>query len=181
MPHSNIIKAKSEDEIWKKISDQLKNDLGKKDYSALIEDEQYSILLDIDIDPEGGSDDGELLTSLTAKLSDEQHVRFSITHQGFKSEVKKIFGMQDIEIGFQEFDNKFIIKGNETEKVKEIFSNEELRFALLKFDNIIFEIRDHKIGAHKEVVLALDISEVVNDPLQLRSLYKSFKLVLSHF
>lgn len=181
MPHNNIIKEESEDEIWEKIAEQLKNETENKSYSALIEDGQFRILLDIDSNEDSDQDDDSLLTSFTSKLTDEQPIRFSITRQGFKGELRKLFGMQDLIIGFAEFDNKFIIKGNEEENVKRIFANEELRDTLLKLDNFIFEIREHKIGAHKEVVLVLDVLEVVNDPLRLRILYKYFKFVLSHF
>ena len=45
--------------------------------------------------------------------------RFTIYRKGIFSELGKLLGMQDIEVGDPEFDEAFIIKGNDEFKVRE--------------------------------------------------------------
>jgi len=59
---------------------------------------------------------------LEVKTTDE--LRFKIVRQGLFENCGKLLGGQDIEIGDKDFDNKFLIKGNEEFKIQSILSNE---------------------------------------------------------
>ena len=45
--------------------------------------------------------------------------RFTIYRKGLFSDLGKLLGMQDIEVGDPEFDEAFIIKGNDESKVRD--------------------------------------------------------------
>ena len=45
--------------------------------------------------------------------------RFTIYRKGFFSDLGKLLGMQDIEVGDPEFDEAFIIKGNDEDRVRD--------------------------------------------------------------
>ena len=53
--------------------------------------------------------------------------RFTIYRKGVFSDLGKLMGMQDIEVGDPEFDDAFIIKGTDESKVRELFSNRKIR------------------------------------------------------
>jgi hypothetical protein len=41
--------------------------------------------------------------------------------------VGKLLGLQDVEVGYPEFDDRFIVKGNDEEQLRALFANAELR------------------------------------------------------
>ena len=48
---------------------------------------------------------------------------FGIWKEGFSSKVSKFFGGQDIEIGVEDFDKQFIIRGNQENFVRRVLNN----------------------------------------------------------
>ena len=52
-------------------------------------------------------------TRMRAPYVNPEGFRFTIYRKGFFSDLGKLLGMQDIEVGDPEFDEAFIIKGND--------------------------------------------------------------------
>jgi len=179
MPHSNIIAAKSEDEVWKIIAEQLNSKENNQDYTAQFSTQYHSVDLDIDIHPEGGDENGKQMTSFSAPLSDKTSFRFRIANQGLKHTIGKLFGMQDVIIGHPEFDKKFLIQTNDAAKVKKAFSDEQVTAALLEQPIVVFEIREHRIGANKQILLGLDLEGGITEPDKLKNIFQPFKIVLN--
>ena len=180
MPHSNIILGKSEDEVWKIIADQLNNKDDNLNYTAEFSIQKHCVNLDIDIHPDSGDEKGKPVTSLSAQLPEDTGFRFSIEKQGLKHQIGKLFGMQDVIIGHSEFDKKFLIKSNDAAKVKEVLSDPNVSDTLLKHPVLDFEIREHKIGANKEIVLALDLEGGITEPDKLMNIFQPFRIVLNY-
>ena len=180
MPHRNIITGKSEDEVWKIIADQLNSKDDNLNYTAQFSTQNHFVTLDIDIHPDAGDENGKPLTSFSAKLPDDTSFRFKIEKQGLKQEIGKLFGMQDVIIGNADFDKKFLIQSNDVSKVKELLNNAEVSAALLKEPVVDFAIREHRIGANKEIVLHLDIKGGITEPHKLKSIFVPFKIVLDY-
>jgi hypothetical protein len=179
MPHSNIINAQSEDEIWKIIADQLTNKKDDLDYTAQFSTDAHCVTLDIDIHPDRGEDNDKPLTSFSAELPNETSFRFNIEKQGLKHEIGKLFGMQDVIVGYPEFDKKFLIQTNDVDKVKKVLSNAEVSNELLKHPIVDFKIRERKIGMTKEIVLDLSLEGGITEPDTLKSAFQPFKIVLN--
>lgn len=179
MPHSNIIAGNSEEEVWKVIADQLSK-IEQVNYSAQFSTQKHVVTLDIDIHPEGGDENGNPITSFSAQLHHETSFSFSIEKQGLKHRIGKLFGMQDVIIGHQEFDNKFLIQSNDEAKVKEVLSNVGVSNSLLNEPVLDFEIREYKIGGSKEIVLALELDGAIKEPDKLKSIFQPFKIVLDY-
>ena len=74
-------------------------------------------------------------------------LRFKIYRKGFFSSIGKLLKMQDIEIGDASFDDQFIIKGNNEEKVKLLLNDATLKLLIQKQPRILFEIRDERQSA----------------------------------
>jgi hypothetical protein len=66
----------------------------------------------------------------------------SLCKHGIFNGLGKILGMEDINIGHEEFDEDFIIKSNSEEKVKRLFSNESIRALIQDQPQINLEIKD---------------------------------------
>jgi hypothetical protein len=179
MPHSNIITGNSDDEIWEQISSQINEKEEINDYSVQFESGKDCITIHIDFHPDGRENNLQPTTSFISHLPAETNFRFRIQKQNLKHEIGKLFGMQDVIIGDPEFDKKFLIESNDVDKVKEVLSQPEIKSELLKQPIINLEIADRKFGAHREIVLTLDIKGGMRDPAELKSIYRPFKQILN--
>jgi hypothetical protein len=179
MPHSNIITGTSEAEIWKTISEQLNTKEDKPYYTAQFETNKHTITIHVDLKHDTELEDGPI-TSFTAPLPDKTTFRFRIAKQNLKHSIGKLFGMQDLIVGHDEFDKKFLIQTNDETKLKELLSDAAISDALLKQPIIHFEIKEHKIGANRETVLDLEIEGGIINPAELEDIYQPFKTILNY-
>ena len=82
----------------------------------------------------------------------------------------KFFGMEDIEIGFGEFDDKLIIKTNDQLRIREIFSDDAVRAVFQSLTDFTFGITHHHSSGtvHDKPFLELQIEVGITDPARLR-------------
>ena len=73
-------------------------------------------------------------TRLRAPYINPDHFRFTIYRRGFFSDIAKWIGMQDIEVGHEDFDRDFIIKGTEEGKLRALFDFAQLPYVWLPAD-----------------------------------------------
>ncbi|MEZ0004806.1 hypothetical protein ABH942_000149 [Flavobacterium sp. 28YEA47A] len=90
---------------------------------------------------------GKLSTKVTriiAPIISADNFQFEIYRADFTRKIEKLFGAQDVEIGYPEFDKAFIIKSNNEFKTKSLLRNKKIRdsIALQKDVNIL--ISDQK-------------------------------------
>ena len=81
-------------------------------------------------------------TRLRAPYVNPDQFRFRVSKRGFFSGVARLLGMQDVEVGYADFDRDFIIKGNDEAKLRGLFANERLRQLLSAQPEVHFEVRD---------------------------------------
>lgn len=81
-------------------------------------------------------------TRMRAPFINKDGLRFTIYPERLFSFVGKFFGMQDIEIGDSYFDNAYIIKGNNEEKIRWFLEDPQLKALIQAQPDIYFEIRD---------------------------------------
>jgi hypothetical protein len=84
----------------------------------------------------------ETYTRIRAPFVNPDGFRFTIYRKGFFSDLGKILGMQDIEVGDPEFDEAFIIKGNDEFKVCDLFADAELRALIQAQPKLHLEVKD---------------------------------------
>jgi hypothetical protein len=109
--------------------------------------------------------------------------RFLIYRNDIVSTLRKLFGMQDIEVGFPELDNALIIKGNRPHQVRRYFDDSRLRQRLIEQPNVDLELLAaddwYRAKSHEELAqLRLTTSGVVQDLAQLRQLFNFFGCAL---
>lgn len=174
-----LITGQTEDEIWRKIADDLSQN-EPLDYQVFIESQGRQISLNIDIDLGGGFEGGYAVTSFSSLLHKNEDFRFAIHREDFIDEIGKFFGMQDVVIGYAEFDNKVVIKTNDEARAKFIFSDPKSRQVFQSLDNFSFGVAHHHVAdsEYKEPFLELIIEDGITDVTELRQIYVAFFEVL---
>lgn len=81
-------------------------------------------------------------TRLRAPFVNKDGLYFKIYREGFFSSVGKFFGMDDLEIGDPFFDDSFVIKGNNHQKLIRLLSDEQLKNLIHEQPRLSLEIRD---------------------------------------
>jgi len=123
------------------------------------------------------------MTRVIAPISLSDGFRFEIYREGFIQKIEKLFGIQDIEIGYPDFDKGFIIKSNNGFKIKKILSNKEIRDFLQSLKDVNIKISDQKgIWEQKLPENNFELSYYIDGQIQdlktLNELLNLFKLLL---
>jgi len=122
-------------------------------------------------------------TRMRAPFVNINNFYFKIYRSGMFTGLGKLLGMQDINVGYEEFDEDFVIKSNSEEKVRQLFSNSSIRALIQDQPQINLEIKDDEgyFKAHfPEGVdeLCFMVTGVIKDIERLKELYELFAEVL---
>jgi hypothetical protein len=110
---------------------------------------------------------------------------FEIYNRSWVADAQKKFGLQDIVVGFEQFDHDFIIKGNDEGKVKKLYSSETLR-EMIQLQKAV-RLSIHKDGALKQYgnvpngvhVLVFEEDDAINSFDRLISLLELFRATMT--
>lgn len=176
MQQNKLIKGESIGEVLQQINADLAAEEMVTDYHVVINQEGRAIDLNIDIDYGGGFEGGYELTTFTSVVHDTPF-RFAIHPQNFLYEIGKLFGIQDVTIGYEDFDKKVIVKTNDEEEVKSLFADSQVRelYQNLEAEYVLSLTENEKY----EVILELEIQKGVTDAAELQQLYTSFYKMLA--
>ncbi|WP_069658598.1 hypothetical protein [Arcticibacter eurypsychrophilus] len=180
MQEERTIAGETEDQIWNQVNADFSPSNDLLDYHVVLDQAGRRILLDMGIDLGGGFESGSAYTTFSAYLYGRSPFRFSIHKQGFIDEIGKFFGMQDVVLGYLEFDEKFIVKTNSEVKAVEVFADEKVRKVLLSYQDLDFGIVEYAMenSTEKAPFLELKIKAGITDPILLREIYSAFYLVI---
>lgn len=122
-------------------------------------------------------------TRMRAPFKNLEKLYFKIYREGLFSNLGKLFGMQDISVGYEKFDENFIIKSNNEIKIKQLFSYEKVRELIEAQPDISLEIKDDE--GYFGDYFPKDADElyflapgVIKDIEQLKELFELFSEVL---
>ena len=176
MQEERHIYGHNEDEVWQQVTADLTQNPDLLQYRAVIHQQNKEILLDIDIDLGGGFEGGYATTIISAPFSNSQGFRFIFHEESFFDDLGKFFGMQDVEIGYPEFDDRIIVKTTDEARVRTILSDDTIREVLLTLKDFTFEVvlPDDDDTQNNHSRLELIIEEGITDPARLRTLYNIF-------
>jgi len=168
------------DEIWQQVSADLSSQ-DVYEYNVLLEQDGFKVELMIDIDLGGGFEGGYEYTTFKAPIALEHDFRFALHHENLIDTAGKFFGMEDIEIGYPEFDQELIIKTNDKDRTRQIFSDAKLREVFKSLHSFTLHLTHHHVDGdnEKQPFLELTIEEGITDAKELRNLYDAFYKVLS--
>lgn len=126
----------------------------------------------------------ETFTRIRAPFVSRDELRFRIYRKTAFSDMGKMLGMQDIEVGHSaQFDDDFIIQGNDDLKIRSLFASPEIRRLIDEQPKIRLELRDDEgfFSNHfPEGVDALyfQVPGVIKDVDRLKELFDLFAEVL---
>ncbi len=133
----------------------------------------------------GRSDeDGKtLVTRLRAPYVNPERFRFTIYRKSVFSDLGKLLGMQDIEIGDPDFDEAFIIKGNDESRVRDLFANPKIRQMIQAQPKIRLDVKDSEGWFGPKFPEDVDelhfqVVGVIKDLERLKSLFGLFAAIL---
>ncbi len=178
MQEQKFIYGNSEEEVWQQLQADLAREEGLLQYTALLEQQGRKVVLDIDIDPGGGFEGGYAFTRLSAPLQRRDDFKFHIHDEGFLADVGKLLGMQDVVIGYPEFDDKVIIKTNNKDRIRQLFSAAEVREVFSALPDFNLQVKEHELDDSQQTFLELEIEEAITDLPRLRRIYSAFYQVL---
>lgn len=168
--------GQDEDEIWQQIEAELARMPDLLSYHAIIQQQEKTLALKIDIDPGGGFESGFATTTFSAPIIHHDGFQFALHREHFIDEIGKFFGMQDIEIGASDFDANIVVKATDEMRVRSLFADATRREILLGLGDFYFGMITPRDGnvAGSTTTLELMIEEGITKPSRLRVLYHFF-------
>ena len=147
-------------EIWDEINADFNSGNSLHDYHVVVELNNQPIELDIVSSPGGSAEGGYDTTRLTAHLPGHKGFHFAIHPEDFLYKIGKLFGMQDIQTGYPEFDKNVIVKTNNPEFFKGLFASADVRHVFENLSGYSFKILPHDElqGDHLELYIMRGIT-----------------------
>lgn len=178
----------SRDEIWRQFAGEVGANFTEGSFwkgSSKVEAShgQWTVTLDTYTVSTGKS--STTYTRMRAPYVNPDGFRFNIYRKSIFSNLGKWLGMQDVTVGYQPFDEDFIIKGNDEWKLRRLFANEKIRELISAQPNIHFSVRDdqHKFWTGRNLPPGVDelyfqVVGVIKDVGRLKLLYDLFSETL---
>lgn len=177
----------SQEEIWSQFAEEIGADFIKDGFwkakKIVSRFENWVITLDTYTQSTGKS--SITYTRIRVPYINKDGFNFKIYQSGLFSGIGKTLGMQDVEIGYPDFDERFIIKGNDEPKLIELFSSEKIRELISCQDNIHLEVKDDEGWFGTDFPDGVDelyfqTTGIIKDIEILRNLYMLFILILNN-
>jgi hypothetical protein len=171
----------SRKEIWRQFCDQtgsnyIEGGFWKGDKVEATHDE-WTVTLDLYVVSTGKST--ITYTRMRAPYVNPDRFRFTVYRKGFFTEIGKWFGMQDVTVGYEEFDRDFVIKGEDEQKLQRLFSSQKIRELIAAQPDIYFSVKDDEGSWRKNFPDGVDelyfqVVGVIKDVERLKLLYELF-------
>jgi hypothetical protein len=171
----------SKDEVWRQLSEEIGAEFVKggfcKGSKVQARAGPWTVILDIYEDGESQA------TRLRAPYINPEGFRFTIYRKEFFSNLGKLLGMQDIEVGEPDFDEAFIIKGNNEDRVRALFGNAKIRQMIEAQPKIRLKVKDNEGCSGPNFPenvdeLHFEVPGVIKDVDRLKALFDLFAVVL---
>ena len=174
----------SKDEVWRQLSQEIGAEFVEGGFWKGSKVQAHVGPWTVTLDMGTSDEDGESpATRLRAPYINPEGFRFTIYRKNLFSDLGKFLGMQDIEVGDPEFDEAFIIKGNDESKVVSLFSNSTIRQMIQDQPKFRLEVKDSEGWFGPEFPedvdeLSFQVVGVIKDAERLKALFDLFTAVL---
>ena len=177
----------SKREVWSQLSEFIGADyvdggfFGKN--KVVVHVKEWTITLDTYTVSTGKS--SITYTRMRAPYINKDGLYFRIYKAGIFSDLGRLLGMQDIQIGFEEFDTDYVIKGNNAEKIRELFSKTSIRSLIELQPRFSLQIKDDEGWFGESFPEGVDelyfsVAGVIRDIDLLKALFDLFADVLDY-
>ncbi len=177
----------SRDEVWQKLSHEIGGDFDDggfwKGSKLEVKHGEWTITLDTYTVSTGKS--STTYTRIRAPYINKDNFRFTIYRKSIFSGIGKALGMRDVEIGYPQFDDDFIIKGNDENLLRTLFANIKIRELISAQPRIHLQVKDDEGYFGSQFPRGVDelyfqTVGVIKDTQRLRQLFELFSEVLNH-
>lgn len=177
----------SRDEVWGKLAEELRAEFTASTFwkGGRVEVKVGEWIITLDTYTVSAGKSSQTYTRIRAPYVNPDGFRFKVYRQGFFSGIGKFFGMQDVEVGYPEFDRDFVIQGNSPEKLRALFAHPRIREMIQAQPQIQFEVRDdegwfaQRFPEHVDE-LVFTVYGVLKDINRLKMLFSLFAHTLNH-
>ncbi|WP_347159735.1 hypothetical protein [Pontibacter chitinilyticus] len=160
----------TEAEVWQQVAADMAAQKGVLRYTAMLTQQGRQMLFDLDIDLGGGFESGISTTTFKAAVPAQIPLRFHLYEQDLLHEIGKVLGMEDVKLGYPEFDDAFIVQTNQPETLKKIFANEETRRILRKHSSASLKL-DVEDDTPNAAILRFRKDEAIGELTDLQEVY----------
>jgi hypothetical protein len=126
--------------------------------------------------------EGDFYTRMRAPFVNLDGFQFRIYRKGLLSGLGKWLGMQDIEVDEPEFDEAFVIQGNDEPRVRQLFADPTLRGLVVSQPEIELKVTHRGMlwprSLHDVLELEFLAAGMIGDQGRLKSLLELFRVVL---
>lgn len=177
----------SKKEIWRILSEQINSEFVEGGFlkgsdKVVTRYRDWTITLDTFTVSNGQT--STTYTRMRAPYVNAEGFRFSIYRSGIFSELGVFLGFQDVITGNDSFDEEFVIKASDEEKVKELLSEPHIRDLISMHPRFRLEVKDDEGWFSKSFPDGVDelyfsVPGIIRDIEQLKSLFELFSEVLN--
>jgi len=177
----------SKEEIWQQLSSEIGADYVKggfwKGGKVVARVKEWTITLDTHTVSTGKS--STTYTRLRAPYVNSDGFRFTIYRKGLFSELGKLLGMQDIQVGQPQLDRDFIIKSNNVTKIRSLLANPKICQLIEAQPSFYLTVKDDEGWFGESFPKGVDelcfqVVGVIKDVARLKALYELFAEILNY-
>lgn len=172
-------------EIWKQLSEKIEAHYVKDEppvrskIVAMID--EWTVTIDTHV-IQTQHDKIEYLR-MRAPYVNADGFRFCIYQENIYHSIGKVFGLQDVKTGHDEFDNKFIVQTNNEDKIKKLLSNKRIREIIKANPNVNLEVKGDDGYFSTEFPDGVDelyllCEDATKDAAKMEELYELFSELL---
>ncbi len=168
-------------EVWQQLAVEVNADFVKGGFakSARVEKSynNWTILLDTYTVNTGKS--SVTYTRMRVPYKRENDINFKLSRKNIFSGIGRMFGMPLIETYDYDFDDEFVLKGNDETVIKEIFQNQSIK-DMIKFQKrLILKVKPYKVKKSlTDSELYFQMTGVLKDMDKLKSLFNLFSALM---
>ena len=173
----------SKKEIWRQLSEKIGATYAEGSWferdKVVAQHQQWTITLD-------AKTGKNAFTRICAPYINKDGFKFNIYRRSFFSDLGIFLGTEDVEVGYEDIDNDFIIQGNDHYKLWKLFANDRIRIIIKHHPSANLKIRSantHLLINHFEDnvdMIEFKVGGILKDVKQLSKMFDLFAEVLDH-
>jgi hypothetical protein len=134
----------SRDEIWQQFAAAVGGNFAEGGFlsGSKVEASHGQWIVTLDTYTVSTGKSAVIFTRMRAPYVNPDGFRFNIYRRGIFSELGKRLGMQDVTVGYPQFDDDFIIKGSGESGLRRLFANAKIRELIAAQPDINFSVQD---------------------------------------
>ena len=171
METTRTFSADSEAALWEQVAADINRQPDLFDYRAELRQQHYRVELEIDIDLGGGFEGGYEITTLRAVVPGQPALHFALHEQDWIHEIGKLLGLEDVELGYADLDQAFIITTNNPSALRQLLAEPDVHATLLRHPAGRLTLAPSSEEANAPVVLTFSEERALLEPAQLREIY----------